>query len=162
MNDMDQGAVRGSRAAAPELIEGAHGPGPRVIPVAVAPAARLRSPIMERRPIELRTTDDDRPSVLLPPMRSFIGPSGVALMVAAPILLLAGWQVALVAGLGAAGYRELDRRIGRAGFSLGDGFLPYRRETGWPHGVREDDDVRWNWLPVRDGEASRDGHPARG
>jgi hypothetical protein len=117
---------------------------------------------MERRPIELRTTDDDRPSVLLPPMRSFIGPTGVALMVAAPVLLLAGWQAALIAGLGAAAYRELDRRVGRAGFSLGDGFLPYRSETGWPHGVREDDDVRWNWAPVPDGEAWRDGHPARG
>lgn len=162
MDAMIEDAPRRSNTADHELIEGAYDGGPRVIPEAVAPASRLRSPIMEPRRIDLPPPDDDRPAVLLPPLRAFVGPSGFALLVAAPVLLLAGWQWAVIAGLGAAACRELDRRIGRAGFSLGDGFLPYRPQTGWPQGVQEDDDVRWNWSPVRDGRAARDGHPIQG
>jgi hypothetical protein len=162
MDAMIEDAPPGSNAADHVLIEGVRGVGPRVIPEAVAPASRLRSPIFEHRPIEPLTPDDDCPSLVLPPLRAFIAPSGLALLIAAPILLLAGWQWALVAGLGATVCRELDRRVGRAGFSLGDGFLPYRPETGWPQGVQEDNDVHWNWSPVGDARTARDGHAARG
>jgi hypothetical protein len=155
-------ARRDPRIADHELIEGTLPMGPNVIPEAVAPVSRLRSPIMERRPLQLLPPNDDLPSVLLPPLRSFVAPLGLALLVAAPILLVAGWQVAILAGIGAAGYRALDRRIGRAGFTLGDGFLPYRPQTGWPQGVQEDDEVRWNWSPVRGAATPRDGQPAPG
>jgi len=146
---------RRANAADHDLIEGANGVGLRAILEAVAPASRLRSPIMEHRRVELPLREDDRASVQLPPFRTLMGPTGLALLVAAPILLLAGWQLAVMAGLGAAGYRELDRRIGRAGFSLGDGFLPYRPQTDWPQGVQEDNDVRWNWSPVGERSATR-------
>jgi hypothetical protein len=157
---MIEDALLGSSAADHVLIESAHGGGPRVVPEAVAPAPRLRSPIFEHRAIELLTLDDDRPSLVLPPLRAFIAPSGLALLIAAPILLVAGWQWALVAGLGAAACRELNRRVGRARFSLGDGFLPYRPDTGWPQGVQEDNDVHWNWSPIRTGGA--EGEDGRG
>ena len=149
---------RRSNAADHELIEGANGAGPRVIPEAVAPASRLRSPIMEHRRVELLPPDDDRVAVTLPRLGTLVGPFWLALLVAAPVLLLAGWQMAVMAGLVAAAYRELDRRIGRASFSLGDGFLPYRPQTAWPQGVQEDNDVRWNWSPVR---VSLDPHSSR-
>ena len=155
---MIEDAWRRANAADHELIEGANGVGPRAIPVAVAPSSRMRSPIMEHRRVELPPPEDDRAAFQLPQLRTLIGPSGLALLVAAPILLLAGWQLAILAGLGAAGYRELDRRIARASFSLGDGFLPYRPQTAWSQGVQEDNDVRWKWSPVGD---SLDPHSSR-
>jgi len=140
-------------AASLQLLEGADREGPRVTPVGVGPVVRLRSPIMEHRLVEPLTADEDRPGVLLPPLRAFVGPSGLAMLVAAPVLLVAGWQLALVAGAVALVARGLDRVVARASFSLGDGFLPYRPETGWPQGVQEDIDVRWNWstAPERQG-----------
>jgi hypothetical protein len=159
---MIENGWRSSDAGDPELIEGAFGGGPRVIPEAVAPVSRLRSPILEHRRVDPLTIDDDRAAISLPALRTLLGPSGLALLVAAPVMLIAGWQAAVVVGFGAAAYRELDRRIGRVGFSLGDGFLPYRPQTGWPQGVQEDNDVRWNWSPMGDRPAARGGQPVRG
>ncbi len=31
--------------------------------------------------------------------------------------------------------------------AFGEGFLPYRADTGWPRGVQEDDSVVWSWSP---------------
>ena len=62
-------------------------------------------------------------------------------------LLLAGWQSALmVAGLDSI-LHALSLVANRVTFTFADGFLPFRLEDAWPHGVREDDDVRWNWSP---------------
>jgi hypothetical protein len=33
----------------------------------------------------------------------------------------------------------------RVPFSFGEGFLGYRPDPAWPHGVQEDDDVHWDW-----------------
>ena len=30
------------------------------------------------------------------------------------------------------------------------GFLPYRRDDGWPQGVQEADPVPWSWTPPAD------------
>jgi hypothetical protein len=78
-----------------------------------------------------------------------VGPLGLGILVAAPVLLLAGWQLAVIVGLGAATYRVLYRLVDRVSYSLSDGLLPYRQEMGWPQGVQEDDDVRWNWQATR-------------
>jgi hypothetical protein len=98
--------------------------------------------------------DDDRPTMLLPPLRAFIGPSGLAALVATPLLLVVGWQLALAAAVVVVVSRALDRLVGRATFSLGDGFLPYRAQTGWPQGVQEEDDVRWNWSAASAGRGA--------
>ena len=45
-------------------------------------------------------------------------------------------------GLAALGTRLIDRHVT---FSFGAGFIGYRSDLGWPHGVQEDDDVHWNW-----------------
>lgn len=138
-----------------ELLEGVDHTGPIVVPVSVAPASRLRSPIMEHRPIEFLPANHDRPTVLLPPLRAIIGPSGLALLIAVPMLVVAGLQVALISSLGAAVLPELHRRASRMTFAFGEGFLPYRAQTVWPQGVQEEDDVRWNWSSVTGRGAQR-------
>jgi hypothetical protein len=73
--------------------------------------------------------------------------AGSAALVALPLLLLVGWQVALILGGLAAIARELDRRIRRANITFAEGFLPFRDRSGWPRGVQEEDGVHWNWSP---------------
>ena len=66
-------------------------------------------------------------------------------------------RVAIVVGslaFVAVGIRRIDRRIS---FSFGEGFIGYRADLGWPHGVQEDDDVRWNWR----GSTALTGAPAK-
>ena len=36
---------------------------------------------------------------------------------------------------------------GRVTFSIGQGVVGYRSDMGWPHGIQEDDDLRWDWRP---------------
>ncbi len=45
-------------------------------------------------------------------------------------------------GIAAVGIRWIDRHVS---FSFGQGFVGYRADLGWPRGIQEDDDVRWNW-----------------
>ena len=44
------------------------------------------------------------------------------------------------------GIRLTDRHVT---FSFAAGFIGYRSDLGWPHGVQEDDDVHWNWSARR-------------
>ena len=70
-------------------------------------------------------------------------------------LVAADVRVAMaVGGLGiaAVAIRRIDRRVP---FSFGEGFVGYRADLGWPRGVQEDDDVRWNWR----GSAATTGSP---
>jgi hypothetical protein len=152
---MTQDSPRRPDPARPELLEGTDARGPRVVPLAVTPVSRLRSPIMEHRRSQPERADEERPTLLVPPLRTFIGPSGIALLAAAPLLLVVGWQAALVAGVLAPALREVHRLAARVTFSFGDGFLPYRVEDGWPQGVQEEDEVRWKWSPTSDGGRAR-------
>ena len=45
------------------------------------------------------------------------------------------------------GIRSVSRHVS---FSFADGFIGYRPDTTWPHGVQEDDDVRWDWKVPRE------------
>ena len=81
-------------------------------------------------------------------------PVALALLPAAPALTLVGWQFAVAVFAGAVVIRQIDKRVRRVPFEFADGFLPYRSQEGWPRGVQEDDDVRWNWAPVRNGHAA--------
>ena len=136
----------------PELVEGWAG-GPRPITFAVEPLARMRSPIMAAPKRDQPVWEDERPFTALPPLRELMGPSAVGVLVAAPLLVLAGWQVALVAGFVATIVREVERRM-PASYSLAAGFLPYRSDEGWPQGVQEDDDVHWNWSSGNPGQVT--------
>lgn len=154
-------ARRRPGSAGLELIEGTEGTVPRAALTALAPVARFRSPLMDRRPTVTPPADDDRVMVSLPPLSAFLGASGLALVVAAPLLLVAGWQVAAVAAVLAPLARQLRRWANRLPFTIGDGFLPYRADDGWPKGVREDNDVRWNWSTAAlDGRAGGDTRPS--
>lgn len=64
--------------------------------------------------------------------------------------LVAGLFVAAVVAA-AAVLRNASRR---ATFTFGEGFLGYRSDMGWPRGVQEDDEVRWNWR-THPADASR-------
>jgi hypothetical protein len=47
--------------------------------------------------------------------------------------------------------RFIDRNVT---FSFGQGFVGYRADMGWPQGVQEDDDFRWDWRPRTVGHAT--------
>ena len=54
-------------------------------------------------------------------------------------------------GVVAIGIRWIDRHVS---FSFGEGFVGYRADLGWPRGIQEDDDVRWNWRGSTAGTGS--------
>ena len=149
-----------SSPAEPEWVEGAERLLPRVEPLAVWPTSRIRSPIVEHRLFEPLPGDEYRPTFLLPPLRVVVDPARFALLVAVPLLLLVTWQIALVGAAAAVVAREVRRRVDRITFTFAEGMLPYRADMGWPHGVREDDDIHWNWSPVRDAQSAPRGHVA--
>jgi hypothetical protein len=132
----------------------------RLAPVLVRPAARLRSPILERHSpgsaaaAALESPDPDRPVLEIPaiPAAKLVLAVAWALLPATSVLLLVGWLPAVMVGVVALGARAMRH----ATFGFGDGFLPFRAQDGWPRGVQEDNDVRWNWA------AQQDGHPSHG
>ena len=68
-------------------------------------------------------------------------------------------RLASMSGLLVCAYATL-RRIDRwLPFSFGEGFVGYRSDPGWPRGVQEDDDARWNWKPHA-GRQFRDRYPS--
>ncbi|MEA2608944.1 MAG: hypothetical protein QOJ75_1187 [Chloroflexota bacterium] len=128
---------------------------PDRVDVLFRPEARLRSPIVSHRPTApgpaaQPAAHPDVPAFVLPPARELVRPMLWAFLAAAPVLALFGWLPAIVTGAVAVVVRVLDIRVGRATFSFGDGFLPFRGDLRWPRGVQEEDDVHWNWSPVRD------------
>jgi hypothetical protein len=146
----------------PELIElppasGSKVPSSALAPVLVRPVPRLRSPVAGHRSSEPTTVylRRGRPGVELPPVATLRRPVALALLPAAPALALAGWQLAVAVATAALVIRQVDKRVRRFPFEFADGFLPYRSHEGWPHGVQEDNDVRWNWSPVRNRHGAR-------
>jgi hypothetical protein len=117
-------------------------------PVMHRPSGRIRSPLMERRSDASIPRGEAIP-VEMPPIRELVWPLVWVIVPALPILLRVGWQAAAVTGLIALIVREAHLRADRSTISFGEGFLGYRGRDGWPHGVQEDDDFRWNWKPVR-------------
>ena len=65
--------------------------------------------------------------------------------VAAATLFAADARVAVMVGSLGLAVVALRRLDGHVPFSFGEGFVGYRGDPGWPRGVQEDDDVRWNW-----------------
>lgn len=128
-----------------ELIERPAVTGWMVWPDLVRPDPTIRSPIMDPRPRQIVPPDPDRTMLMLPAARDLLGPMGWAIWIALPVLVLIGWQAAVIAWVGTTFVRSLDGRLARSDVSFASGFIGYRPPTGLPHGVREDDDVRWNW-----------------
>jgi hypothetical protein len=153
---MSRNATVRADTATEEFLDGGPSLTPRPVAVPVEAPTALQSPIMEHRPVRALPPDAMGLTVPLPPIGAFVGPSRIALLVAAPVWLVAGLEVALMAAILALAYRFIHELGDRAGSSFGAGFLPYRARLEWPQGVQEDYDVRWNWSPAR-----TDGPPER-
>ena len=119
------------------------------------PQGQIRSPILAPRADPQPAPADVPPGVELPPLRSLLGPLVWVLVLGLPVLLRVGWQAAAVTAVIALMVREAHLRADRSTISFGEGFLGYTARDGWPHGVQEDDDVRWNWSTVRAAEPGR-------
>jgi len=146
------------RSATSELIEAGPEQGSGTSPVLYRPEPKFRSPLVKSRHVEAprRNPDSEVPTLALPSARALLRPTAWAALVAAPLLLLIGWQIALVFGVLAAATRELDARFRRANISFAEGFLPFRDRSAWPQGVQEEDGVHWHWSPrARNGQTSR-------
>ena len=156
---MDQELPRRSHVADHELVEDPSQASLDISPVLVRPVARLRSPIMEPRPLEPRLLGAGRPTLTIPPVRAFVRPAAWVLLAAAPVFGLFGLPAAVAIGVAAAVIRTLDLQVARVSFSFADGFIGYRPQMGWPRGVQEDDEVHWNWSQTG---TARFGQGARG
>ena len=151
---MDEQSPRRSDALDHEMVERTSTAGWSVVLVLFRPVPRFRSPIMERRPNRPQPADPDRRGLTVPAARDVIRPIGWAMLLAIPILVVVGWQAALLVGAISAIAREVDGRIARSSLSFADGFLGFRADAGWPNGVQEDDEVRWNWSRAGNGQAA--------
>lgn len=132
--------------AKPELIEIDSRSNSDGVPALQRPVAHLCSPVTRRRaPASPPKPRVDGPSVRIPPAPVLIRSFGLALVAAGPCLPLLGWQPAVIMGGIVAVTRLIDGRISRLSFRFGDGFVPPTNAHGWPRGVQEDDEIRWNW-----------------
>jgi hypothetical protein len=114
--------------------------------------ATMSSPILRHEPVEPAIAPALLPETpILPPMtvaRRVVLEFELAIVVTVAVaasFVAADARVAVVIGslgFAALGIRRIDRRVS---FSFGEGFVGYRPDLGWPRGVQEDDDVRWNW-----------------
>src|SRR5687767_3640855 len=142
---MDERQLNRSEPLDHELIEPLSTAGWSIALILFRPVPRFRSPIMEPRPFRPLPRDQDGREMTIPGAGDVIRPMGWALLLAIPVFVLVGWQVALFVALATAIIRAVDGRIARSSLSFADGFIGFRSESGWPKGVQEDDDVRWNW-----------------
>ncbi len=88
---------------------------------------------------EADVSDHVVPEPLFVPRRSDLE---LAAVVAVAISLAGGDPIAGVLCGAALALTTMFRRVP---FSFAEGFLGYRPDMGWPHGVQEDDDFHWNW-----------------
>lgn len=131
MEPMDQGSAGRPDAVAPERLE--------------RPTSHLRSPVVDDRLIELLPPDPDRPSLEIPSARELVGLLTWVIVPAIPVLLLVGWQAALIALAVAGLFRWLNGRAGRTNSVFADGFLQFRGDGARAQGIQEEDDVHWTW-----------------
>jgi hypothetical protein len=151
---MDERQLNRAEPLDHELIEPSSTAGWSIALILFRPVPRFRSPIMEPRPFQPLPRDQDGREMTIPAARDVIRPMGWAMLLAIPVLVLVGWQVALFVAVATAIIRAVDGRIARSSLSFADGFIGFRGETGWPRGVQEDDDVRWNWSNTGSGQAA--------
>ena len=149
IESMDHDSQRHRSLPGVELIERAAVTGWMVWPELVRPDPTIRSPIMDPRRREILPPDPDRTTLMLPAARDLLGPMTWAMLIALPVLAMIGLQAALIVWGTATFIRTVDGRLARSDLSFASGFIGYRGPMELPHGVREDDDVRWNWSSAQ-------------
>ena len=123
-----------------------------VVPTISAPVLHDPTPALEgpelSKALQSRVLDIEVPWAVLPGSPLQRADLEFAALVAVLVSFVAvDVRVGLAWGVVAcalAALRRVDRRIP---FSFGQGFVGYRSDLGWPQGVQEDDDFRWNWKP---------------
>jgi len=68
-----------------------------------------------------------------------------------------GWLELLGALAGIAAVAALGSWFASGGANALAALVTPWREPGWPRGVQEDDDVRWDWRRPRDGAVATEG-----
>jgi hypothetical protein len=142
-------ASRRSDALGYELVERSATLGWVAWPEVVRPVPHLTSPIMRRRLVVPLPPDPDRLAFSVPPVRDVVGPMAWGMLFAVPILVLIGWQAAVIGAVVITIYRAIEQRASRLEFTFADGFLGFRTTSQTAHGIREDNDVRWNWSATQ-------------
>ena len=124
-----------------------------VVPTISAPVLHDPPPALAgaelSKAVQVRVLDIEAPWAVLPasPLGradlEVAGAVAVVVSVVAVDVMVGLASGAFVCGLAA--LRRVERRIT---FSFGQGFIGYRSDLGWPQGVQEDDDFRWNWKSM--------------
>ena len=110
----------------------------------VRPSAHLHAAVVDDVALEILAREQDRRTIELPPLGTLVGALLWALAPAVALFSLVNWEAAAVAGPGGFLLWVLNRRVARSSIRFADGFVQYRDETP-VSGIREDDDVRWQW-----------------
>lgn len=107
-------------------------------------AAHLHATAVDDRAIQLLAQERERRTIELPPLGTLVGVLLWVLVPAVALGSLVDWEAA--AGAGAVGsiLWLLNRRAARSSVRFAEGFLRFRDDTP-AYGIREDDDVRWQW-----------------
>lgn len=107
-------------------------------------AAHRHVTSLDDRAIQLLAEGRERRTIELPPLGTL---AGVSLWVVVPSVSLGSlvdWEAAVVAGAVGLVLWKLNRRAAGSTVGFADGFLRFRDDAA-VHGIREDDDVRWQW-----------------
>jgi hypothetical protein len=116
-----------------------HGPESGWSPESFDAVDALEPPSVGPETLETQASDRVLPESSFAPRRSDFELAAVV----AVAISLAGGDIAAGFLCGAA--LGLTTAFRRVPFSFAEGFLGYRPDMGWPHGVQEDDDFHWNW-----------------
>ncbi len=106
---------------------------------------RLRSRVPDAGSFEFLVLDPTRPTIEIPPPDEIIGILLWASIPAVPLAASVGWQPAVIGAAAGLILRTLNRFAAGSGVQFADGFLQFRKDDAPALGVREDDDVRWQW-----------------
>jgi hypothetical protein len=107
-------------------------------------AAHLHATAVDDSAIEFLAQARERRTIELPPLATVIGALLWFILPAAPVASLVDWETAAVAGGVGLVLWLMNRLAARSSVRFSDGFLRLP-DDGPAHGVREDDDVRWQW-----------------
>jgi hypothetical protein len=106
--------------------------------------AHLHATTVDDRAIQLLAQERERRTIELPPLGTLVRAVLWFIVPAVPLGSLVDWEAAALGGAVGLVLWMLNRLAARSSVQFADGFLRFRDEAP-AHGIREDDDVRWQW-----------------